>query len=78
MELKHTIEQRKTIKAFNSTIKISRTELEEMVALSQLAPQKQICNLGVLSLLMMKFLKQHYQKMLPLMAHLVKQRLLLW
>ncbi|HDL1260613.1 TPA: nitroreductase family protein [Mannheimia haemolytica] len=40
MELKHTIEQRKTIKAFNSTIKISRTELEEMVALSQLAPSK--------------------------------------
>lgn len=40
MELKNVIEQRKTIKAFNSIVKISRSELEEMVTLSQLAPSK--------------------------------------
>lgn len=40
MELKNVIEQRKTIKAFNSAVKISRTELEEMLHLSQLAPSK--------------------------------------
>lgn len=40
MELKNVIEQRKTIKAFNSTVKISRIELEEMLALAQLAPSK--------------------------------------
>lgn len=40
MELKNVIEQRKTIKAFDSTVKISRAELEEMLTLSQLAPSK--------------------------------------
>ncbi|AHG75148.1 nitroreductase [Mannheimia varigena] len=40
MDLKNVIEQRKTIKAFNSMAKISRTELEEMLSLSQLAPSK--------------------------------------
>lgn len=40
MDLKNAIEQRKTIKAFNSMAKISRTELEEMLSLSQLAPSK--------------------------------------
>lgn len=40
MELKTVIEQRKTIKAFNPTVKISREELQEMLALAQLAPSK--------------------------------------
>ncbi|AWW34338.1 nitroreductase family protein [Mannheimia varigena] len=40
MDLKNVIEQRKTIKTFNSMAKISRTELEEMLSLSQLAPSK--------------------------------------
>lgn len=40
MELKNVIEQRKTIKAFNTNIKISRAELEEMLTLAQLAPSK--------------------------------------
>ncbi|MDD0823244.1 nitroreductase family protein [Mannheimia sp. AT1] len=40
MELKNVIEQRKTIKAFSSNVKISRTELEEMLSLAQLAPSK--------------------------------------
>lgn len=40
MELKTVIEQRKTIKAFNPTVKISREELEEMLMLAQLAPSK--------------------------------------
>lgn len=40
MELKNAIEQRKTIKSFNSNVKISRSELEEMLVLTQLAPSK--------------------------------------
>ncbi|WP_150539361.1 nitroreductase family protein [Actinobacillus vicugnae] len=40
MELKHVIEQRKTIKIFNPKTNISRTELEEMLRLAQLAPSK--------------------------------------
>ncbi|WGE46708.1 nitroreductase family protein [Actinobacillus equuli] len=40
MELKNVIEQRKTIKVFNPNVKIERQELEEMLALTQLAPSK--------------------------------------
>lgn len=40
MELKTVIEQRKTIKAFNPTVKISREEMQEMLALAQQAPSK--------------------------------------
>lgn len=40
MELKNVIEQRKTIKAFDLNVKISRSELEEMLVLTQLAPSK--------------------------------------
>lgn len=40
MELKTVIEQRKTIKAFNPTVKISRDELLQMLKLAQLAPSK--------------------------------------
>ncbi|QLB19395.1 nitroreductase family protein [Mannheimia granulomatis] len=40
MELKNVIEQRKTIKAFDSSVRINRVELEEMLTLAQLAPSK--------------------------------------
>ncbi|WGE50911.1 nitroreductase family protein [Actinobacillus equuli subsp. haemolyticus] len=40
MELKNVIEQRKTIKVFNPNVKIERQDLEEMLALAQLAPSK--------------------------------------
>lgn len=40
MELKQTIEQRKTIKAFDPNEKISRKTLAEMLTLAQLAPSK--------------------------------------
>lgn len=40
MELTQVIQQRKTIKAFDRNVKISRAELEEMLNLAQLAPSK--------------------------------------
>lgn len=40
MDLKNVIEQRKTIKAFSPNVKINRSELEEILRLSQFAPSK--------------------------------------
>lgn len=40
MQLLDAIRQRKTVKMFNRSVKIPRLELEEMLALAQLAPSK--------------------------------------
>lgn len=40
MELIDAIQQRKTVKMFNSSVKIPREELQDMLTLAQLAPSK--------------------------------------